>query len=137
MARQVVDNPKELEGLRVVQDGEEIYNAIINGESVMHWEAGNSMFPFLMHLEYCKISPIKKEDVVAGMPVFCHFYYRNEEGNVADLYMVHRCTEVVKRDGEYYFRIDGTDNTHFGWTSDVYGVAESTNIFQDEKALWG
>lgn len=137
MEKQIVNEPKELEGLRVVQDGEEIYKAITNGESVMHYEFGNSLFPILKSGEYCKISPIKKEDVVAGMPVFCHFYYRNEEGQVADMYMVHRCTEVVKRDGEFYFRIDGTDGTHFGWTKDVSGVAESTNIFQDEKALWG
>ena len=136
MKKEIVNEPKELNGYRVVQDGEEIKKALENGETVMHWEAGDSMYPLLMHMEYCKISPIEKHAVNAGDPVFCKFYYRDEEKQLHEIYMVHRCTEVFVRGGEYYFKIEGTNNQYFGWTKDVYGRAERTNIFQDESVLW-
>ena len=52
MKREVVNEPKELNGYRVVQEGEDIMKALTNGETVMHWEAGDSMFPLIMHMEY-------------------------------------------------------------------------------------
>ena len=136
MEKEIVNEPKELQGYRVVQDGKEIFEALQKGETVMHWESGNSMYPLLMHMEYCKISPVEKHNVKQGDPVFCKFKYRDNEGKIQDAYMVHRCTEIFVRNGEWYFRIEGTDGTVFGWTKDVYGVAERTNIFQDEIALW-
>jgi len=139
MEREIVNEPKELKGFRVVQDGKEIMEALQKEETVMHWEAGNSMHPLLMHMEYCKIMPlrlpIRNKDFLIGKPVFCHFVYKTEQG-YQDFYMVHRCTDIYERDGEQYFRIEGTDGTNFGWTKDVYGWAESTGIFQDEVALW-
>ena len=136
MEKQIVNEPKEIDGYRVVQDGKEIYEALSKGETIMHWESGNSMYPILMHMEYCKIHPVKKQEINKGDAVFCKFLYRNEERKISDFYMVHRCTDIVVRGDEYYFKIESTDNTLFGWTKDVYGVAESTNIFQDEEALW-
>jgi len=124
------NQPKDIDGFRVVQEGEEIFKALQNGETVMHWESGNSMFPILKNREYCKIIPANKDEIRPGMPVFCKFLYRTEEGFTASLYMVHRCTEIYNRDGELYFKIEGTNGTLFGWTPDVYGIAESTNIFQ-------
>ncbi len=136
MEKRIVNQPETLDGYRVVQEGEEIFKALQNNETVMHWESGNSMHPILMNMEYCKIIPMDKNDIVAGMPVFCRFYYRNNEGQLDCVYMVHRCTEIIKRDEEFYFRIEGTDGTFFGWTKDVYGVAESTNVFQDDSVFF-
>jgi hypothetical protein len=139
---EIVNEPKELKGYRVVQDGKEIFEALKKGETVMHWEAGNSMHPILMHMEYCRIRPIGKitvgidKEFIIGKPVFCHFVYPLKEGGYEDFYMVHRCTEIIERDDELYFRIEGTDGTNFGWTKDVYGIAESTGVFQDESVLW-
>ena len=147
---EIVNEPKELKGYRVVQDGKEIFESLKKGETVMHWETGNSMMPLLMHLEYCKISPIGETTInvskdyilanqnhIIGKPVFCHFeYYDKESGTYKDFYMVHRCTEIYIREDEAYFKIEGTDGTVFGWTKDVYGIAESTGIFQDESVLW-
>ncbi len=134
MAKEIVNSPKEINGLRVVQDGKEIMEALINGERVMHWESGFSMHPLLQNMEYCIIYPLKtpvlNKDFVLGKPVFCHFSYPLREGGVGDFYMVHRCTEIYDRDGEQYFRIEGTDGRQFGWTKDVYGYAKSTNIFE-------
>ena len=53
------NQPKDIDGFRVVQEGEEIFKALQNGETVMHWESGNSMFPILKNREYCKIIPGK------------------------------------------------------------------------------
>ncbi len=136
MAKEIVNEPKELNGYRVVQDGKEIYEALSKGETVMHWEAGDSMYPILMHMEYCKIRPVEKHSVNKGDAVFCKFCYRGDDNQIHDFYMVHRCTEVFVRGGEYYFKIEGTNNQYFGWTKDVYGIAERTNIFQDESVLW-
>lgn len=141
MAKEIVNNPETLHGYKVVQDGKEIYEALQKGETVMHWESGNSMFPLLKNMEYCKIYPVGDnkfvKDTILGKPVFCSFKYRDREDNkIKDAYMVHRCTEVYERDGELYFKIESTDGTVFGWTTNVYGIAESTNIFQDEMALW-
>jgi hypothetical protein len=142
MEKEIVNEPKELKGFRVVQDGKEIMEALKNGETVMHWESGYSMHPILMHMEYCKIEPIGEITVemskgfIIGKPVFCHFVYPLKEGGFGDFYMVHRCTEMYTRDGEVYFKIEGTDGNCFGWTKDVYGIAESTGVFQDEVALW-
>ena len=134
--REIVNQPDELDGYRVVQDGKEIYEALQKGETVMHWESGNSMYPILMHMEYCKIYPVEKHVVKQGDAVFCKFYYRGEDQEIHEIYMVHRSTEVFVRGGEYYFKIEGTNNQYFGWTKDVYGIAERTNIFQNEDVLW-
>lgn len=145
MKKEIVNEPKEINSYRVVQDGKEIMDALKSGETVMHWESGYSMHPIISHMEYCKITPLEKVferinakgwDYFVGKPVFCHFVYPLKEGGNGDFYMVHRCTEVYERDGEIYYRIDSTDGTCFGWTKDVYGIAESTGIFQNEEILW-
>lgn len=135
MAKEIVNSPDTLKGYRVVQDEREIMEALSNGETVMHWESGNSMFPLLKNMEYCRISPVNINELqdkksIVGKPVFCHFVYPG----YGDCYMVHRCTDMYERDGETYFKIESTDNQVFGWTQDIYGIAESTNIFQDD--LW-
>ena len=72
--KRIVNEPQEIDGLRVVQDSEEIYRALKQGETVMHWESGSSMFPILMHLEYCRIRPLQEgEEPNAGDAVFCSF----------------------------------------------------------------
>ena len=125
----IVDNPKEVNGFRVVQDEYEIAVALSNGETVMHWERGTSMYPILMDAEYCKISPVKKENVKVGDAVFCCFL--DEERT--PYFMVHRCTEIYNRDGELFFKIEGTTGQIFGWTPEVLGIAESTNVFNETK----
>lgn len=139
MSKIIVNNPETIEGYKVVNDGKEILKCLQNGETIMHYEFGNSLFPILKSGEYCKITPIGEivdKGFFVGKPVFCHFVYPLKEGGYGDFYMVHRCTEVYERDGEVYFRIDSTDGNCFGWTKDVYGIAESTGYFQDESVLW-
>lgn len=126
--RQFVDNPPEINGIRVVQDGIEIYKALITGETVYHWEFGNSMFPILMSGEYCKIRPIMDpHEVNVGDAVFCSFQGK--------YFMVHRCVDKFERDGIVWFKIATTGDAVYGWTHEVFGIAESTNIFQNGEPV--
>ena len=48
----IVNEPETIDGIRVVQNNEEIAKALSNGETVYHWEAGDSMKPLIRHMEY-------------------------------------------------------------------------------------
>lgn len=39
--KKIVNEPREIDGMRVVQDSWEIAEALKNGETVLHWEALN------------------------------------------------------------------------------------------------
>ena len=101
MKKEIVNQPEEINGIKVVQDEKEILSALQNGEEVMHYEFGNSLFPILKGGEYCRIIPIGKitvginKEFIIGKPVFCHFVYPLKEGGYGDFYMVHRCTEII------------------------------------------
>lgn len=121
----IVREPEEIDGLRVVQDEKEIAKALKNGETVLHWELGDSMAPLINNAEYCKIMPIKNvDDVKRGDAVFC----KMEDG----YYMVHQVWEISDcgHDGKKWFKIGSTMSTIFGWTQNVLGIAKGTNIFQ-------
>ena len=136
-SRRVVDSPDEIDGIRVENDYEGIRKAMDNGESVMHWEGGSSMFPILMHGEYCKIVPLSKEAAKVGDAVFCALTDKFGSKH----YMVHRCTDIVKRhikghEYENWYRIESTWGELYGWTNEVYGVAHSTNAFEKQALEW-
>lgn len=116
---------QEIGGLRVVQDYDEIKEALLKGEAVMHWEMGFSMHPMLMNGEYCRIEPINGnyDAVRVGDAVCCGF-----KSGPREFLMVHRCTDIVERNsGRKYFKISTTDGTDYGWTPFVYGIAHSTD----------
>ena len=122
--KRVVNNPETIDGLRVVQDSEEIYRALKQGETVMHWESGSSMFPILMHLEYCRIRPLQEgEEPNVGDAVFCSFH--------GQFFMVHRCIDKVRRGDKVWYKIGTTGNTVYGWTDEVHGIAYSTDVYQE------
>lgn len=126
-----VDNPETIDGFKVVNDENEILKCLQNNETIMHYEFGDSLFPILKSGEYCRIRPTKPKDVRKGDPVFCSFDYIHPETHTEEkAYMVHRCTDIYNRDGVLYFKIETTGGYCYGWTKDVYGIAESTNIFQ-------
>ena len=134
----IVNEPETIDGIRVVQDNEEIAQALRNGETVYHWEAGDSMSPLINHMEYCKITPIAHTyDIHTGDAVFCKM--RSVEG---DYYMVHQVWQIANcgHDGRAWFKIGSTGTTIFGWTCEVLGKACGTDIYQevtDEiRAVW-
>jgi hypothetical protein len=133
----IVNEPETIDGIRVVQDNEEIAKALSNGETVYHWEAGDSMKPLIRHMEYCKIVPCAPIDVQRGDAVFCKM--TSEYG---EYYMVHQVWEIsnCSHDHRRWFKIGSTGTTIFGWTCEVLGKAFGTDIFQEVtpeiRAAW-
>ena len=125
----VVNEPTEIEGLRVVQDEHEIAKALEGGETVYHWEAGNSMAPLINHMEYCKIVPCAPIDVKRGDAVFCKIIASTGE----PYYMVHQVWEISNccHDHRRWFKIGSTSTQIFGWSCDVLGKAYGTDIYQE------
>ena len=125
----IVNEPKKIDGLRVIQDSYEMEEALKNGESFYHWEMGDSMSPLIKHMEYCKVTPCTPHDVKRGDAVFCVLH--DEMGNSWP--MVHQVWEIsdASHTGELWFKIGSTGTSIFGWTREVYGIAKGTDIFQE------
>ena len=133
----VVDNPKQIEGIKVLDDYAEIAEELIKGNEVYHWEAGDSMDPILKNMEYCKITPIKSiDEVKLGDPVFCKLMAYDG----SEYFMVHMVSLISDKgsDGNKWFQIGSTVGDIYGWTQDIYGIARGTGIFQKvkEKEPW-
>jgi hypothetical protein len=127
----IVNEPETIDGIRVVQDSEEIADALRNGEPVYHWEAGDSMTPLINHMEYCRIEPIRRFGTVnRGDAVFCKM---KDQHTGQEYYMVHQVWEISHcgHDGRYWYKIGSTGTTVFGWTDEVLGKAFGTDIFQE------
>ena len=125
----IVNDPEYIDGLRVVQDSEEIAKALGKCETVMHWELGDSMTPIINNAEYCKIKRVTDlREIKVGDAVFC---------KVNGYYMVHQvvCISDSGHDGRLWFKIGSTDGTIFGWTQEVLGHAYGTDIYQCEEVI--
>jgi hypothetical protein len=126
----IVNEPEAIDGIRVVQDSEEIAEALRHGETVYHWEAGESMTPLINHMEYCKIVPLRLADAPAsrGDAVFCKM--TSEQG---DYYMVHQVWEIANcgHDGRTWYKIGSTGTTVFGWSCEILGRAYGTDSYQE------
>jgi hypothetical protein len=128
----IVNQPTEIDGIRVVQDSEEIADALRHGETVYHWEAGDSMSPMLRHMEYCKIVPVAHpDDVKEGDAVFCKI--NSDPNPMFHYYMVHQVWQKADfgHDNKTWYKIGSTMTTVFGWSSEVLGKAYGTDIFQE------
>jgi hypothetical protein len=125
----IVNEPETIDGIRVVQESEEIVKALRNGETVYHWEAGNSMAPLINHMEYCKIVPCVPIDVKRGDAVFCKIIAETGE----PYYMVHQVWEIADcgYDHKLWFKIGSTGTQIFGWSCEVLGKAYGTDIYQE------
>ena len=125
----IVDNPisLEIEGkeIPVVQSYESIKKFLDEGKTVVHWEGGDSLHPVIKNMEYCKISPISIDDVKVGDCVFCRLDSK--------YFMVHRVNDIINHNVQgKWFKIGNTWDNTYGWTQDVYGIAEATDVFQQE-----
>lgn len=120
----LVKHPETLDGFRVVQDNDEIREAMLNGETVMHWEYGESMSPMLPNKGYCRIEPITDINTIkVGDAVFC---------KVNGYLMVHMVWIASNMDQEKtHFLIGSTNGSLYGWTTEVYGIAYATPYVED------
>ena len=121
----IVNFPKEINGVRVVESELETIQAIKNGETVCRYEWGDSMTPVLKNGEYAILTPIKDiNEVQRGDAVFC----RMPEG----YYMTHMVWEISRcgHDGRPWFKIGSTGSSIYGWTQDVLAIAKGTDCYQ-------
>lgn len=124
-----VNEPNEINGIRVVQDSNEILEALKNNEQVYHWEFGQSLSPLINDREYCLIKPCQPTDIKRGDCVFCVI----TTPNGTEYPMVHQVWEIsdASHTDELWFKIGSTFSTIFGWTNKVYGIAKGTDIYQE------
>lgn len=133
----IVNEPQEIDGIRVIQDPYEMEQALKNGESFYHWEAGESMKPLINHMEYCFVRPCVPVQVKRGDAVFCVL-----ESEMGEWPMVHQVWEIsdASHTNELWFKIGSTGTSIFGWTKKVYGIAKGTDIYQEVtpeiRAAW-
>ena len=130
----IVNEPTEIDGLRVIQDTEEMEKALKNGESFYHWEFGDSLSPIIRNREYIVVKPCVPIEVKRGDCVFC--VMSDDMGNRWG--MVHQVWEIsdASHTGELWFKIGSTGTSIFGWTKEVYGIAKGTDIFQEFTSKW-
>lgn len=127
--KRIVNEPNEIDGIRVVQDYAEIERALKGGERIYHWEFGNSLSPLINSGEYCLIKPCVPIEVKRGDCVFC--IIKDEFGNSYP--MVHQVWEIsnASHTNELWFKIGSSMHSIYGWTKEVYGIAKGTNIYQE------
>ena len=129
----LVNSPETIDNIRVVQDYDEMLTAIKeNRETIMHWEFGNSLAPLINNKEYCCITPLLSESgtlmngqsLKVGDCVFC---------KVNGYLMVHMIWMIstAHADGRKRYLIGSSHGSMYGWTSDVYGIAKGTDVFED------
>lgn len=125
----IVNRPEFINGIKVAKNYSEVIEALKNGESVMHFEFGDSLKPLLNSGEYAFIKPCNPNDVKRGDCVFC--LINDEYGN--EYPMVHQVWEIsdASHTNELWFKIGSTGTSIFGWSNKVYGIAKGTDIYQE------
>lgn len=125
-----VNEPDKIDGFRVVQDYEEMAEALKNGDTIYHWEMGDSMEPLINNMEYCKVRPlIDGEEVKEGDAVFCKVSCEDKKEH----YMVHMVLQKSNagHDSKTWYKIGNTSTMVFGWTNEILGLAYGTDIYQE------
>lgn len=82
---------------------------LLNGESIISKESGNSMLPLIRSKQPVRLSPCKLEDIVVGDIVYCKV-----RGN----FYTHLVLQVDAVKGCLIGNNKGRTN---GWTKQVYG----------------
>lgn len=123
-----VKSPKEINGIKVVNDINDAVSALLNNVSIARFEYGNSMMPILKDGEYGIVHPIKHlEDVKIGDAVLCEV-----NGHL----MTHMVMLKSSSNCETpYFLIGNTHMQFYGWTNKIYGVVVGTNILEKPIAF--
>lgn len=138
MSKTVVDKPTNINGIRVVQDENEVLEALKKGEVICRFEWGDSMHPILKNGEYAKLIPIDDlSKIKRGDAVFCKI---TDEESGKPYYMTHMVWEIStsSHDGDKkpWFKIGSSMTTIFGWTQDVYAIALGMNVFETFDNLY-
>lgn len=110
---EMVNHPEKLDGLRVVQNIDEVVKSISDGETIARFEFGNSMRPVLCSGQYARLVPLHgSDDVQIGDAVFC---------NVGGYWMTHMVWNKNRHSKQYL--IGSSSGEMYGWTDIVLATA--------------
>jgi hypothetical protein len=122
---QLVTAPFEINGVKVVNDIEKAVECLKNGEAIARYEFGDSMFPFLISGEYAIVKPVTDLNAIKqGDAVLCRL-----NGYLMTHMVLMTAHTGVNKD-EPYFLIGNSLTQPYGWTDEIYGIAESTRIVE-------
>lgn len=122
------DIPLEIDGLEVVQDIAMACECLSKNESIVRFEFGDSMMPFLKSGQFCKLTPFNEGDnievgdavfaVVDGMPN-THMVWMKKIDN-----------------GKTWYLITSSKGNIIGWTDTILAKAEGINhIVKENKSF--
>ena len=107
-----VGNPITLDGIRVINDTELLVNTLKEGETVAHWEYGDSMIPLLISGQYVRLEPIH-ETPHNGDIVYCLV---DGEWMCHMVWVVNRFTKQCL--------IGSTSGELYGWADEVIAIGK-------------
>jgi hypothetical protein len=108
----------------VIQEIEDVIQALQKDEVVCRYEFGDSMQPILQSGEYCKLTPLKSnQEASIGDAVFCC---------VHGCWMTHMVWNVShsSANGTFYL-IGSSSGDMYGWTNKVLAIAQGTNVVEE------
>lgn len=123
LKREIVESPKEVCGIKVVNDIVSAVKELKKDKSIVRYERGNSLAPIINDGEYCIVQPISDvSEIKSGDVVLC------EVNGHLMTHMVHIVSSA--NCNKPYFLIGSSDLYMYGWTDKVYGIAFGTNVFE-------
>lgn len=121
MEIKIVKNPEKLDGLRVVQNIDEVVKTLQSGETIARFEFGSSMMPIFRSGQYARLTRIHKCDIKIGDAVFCC---------VNGYWMTHMVWQYNSATG--YALIGSTQMEMYGWTNEILAVATPMPYVESE-----
>ena len=116
-----VKSPSRLDGLRVINNTDEMVKILSEGETIAHFEWGTSMHPIFPNGGYCRLTPTK-EIPNSGDAVFCC---------VDGVWMTHMVWVANKASGQCL--IGSTSGSLYGWTDKILAVATPMPYIEEEN----
>lgn len=110
---ELVKGPSTLQGLKVIQDIEEVVSTLKQGETVARFEYGSSMRPIFESGQYARLRKLgQDEQAEIGDAVFC---------KVCGYWMTHMVWMKNRATG--YYLIGSSSGEMYGWTNEVLAIA--------------
>ena len=114
-------NVTTIDGLKVIADLNEAVETLLNGETVAHWEWGESMMPILESGQYVRLTPTynhpKSGDIVLA--------------NVDGKWTCHLALMVNEASG--WCLVGTTSGDVIGWSNNVLAIGKPMPYFELAK----
>lgn len=112
-------NETTVDGLKVIEDINEAVKVLENGETIAHWEWGESMMPILQSGQYVRLTPCYTTPDVGDIVL----------GYVNSHWTCHLALKVNKASG--WCQIGTTNGEEIGWTKDILAIGKPMPYIQN------